>query len=71
MRDGALRRRGGGFTSPQCTVSMLPTNSAPTRITAMRPSGVVKSQISRSLRAKTRGTARAVAAFTLKRSPGT
>ena len=37
----------------------------------MRPSGVVKSQISRSLRAKTRGTARAVAAFTLNSSPGT
>ncbi len=37
----------------------------------MRPSVVVKSQINRSLRANTRGTARAVAAFTLKSSPGT
>src|SRR6185295_18191335 len=71
IRVGAFLPRGGGFTSPQCTVSMLPTNSAPTRITAMRPSGVAKSQIKRSLRAKTRGTARAVAAFTLNKSPGT
>ena len=60
MRTGVLRRRGGGLTSP-CTVSMLPTNSAPTRITAMRPSESSKPQITRSLRAKTRGTARAVA----------
>ena len=41
------------------------------RYRAMRPTWVSKSQMSRSLRAKTCGTARTVAAFTLNRSPGT
>ena len=50
---------------------MLPTNSAPTRTTAIGPDAVSKTQTTRSLRANSPGTLAAVVALTLNRSPGT
>src|SRR3546814_3519362 len=65
------RRTCGGLTRPDQTVSSEPTNSAPTIDSANAPAGVSKRALRRSLRVNRFGSARAVAALTLNRRPGT
>src|SRR5579862_9360660 len=57
--------------SPCHTVAMLPTNSAPTRISACVPRSPLNSSITRSLRANSLGTKAALTSLTLNRRPGT
>ena len=67
----AILRSAAGVTSPCQTVSMEPTNMAPTMTTAMRPAAVSNQQMIRSFRANSPGMVRAVAGLTLNRVPGT
>ena len=61
----------GGLTTPCHTVAMLPTMVAPTSTSTMGPRAVSNTQTTRSLRANSPGTPRAVAGLTLNSSPGT
>ena len=66
-----MTRRAAGVMSPAHTVAMLPTLSAPTMTRANAPASESNSVTTRSLRANSRGTKRAVSAFTLNNRPGT
>ena len=56
---------------PAHTVSILPTNNAPTMTTAIAPISVSKIAATRSLRANKRGMPRTLSALTLNKRPGT
>ncbi|CFP71295.1 Uncharacterised protein [Bordetella pertussis] len=60
-----------GVTRPAQTVSMDATIMAPTSTSAMGPCSVSNRQATRSLRANSSGTLRAVSGFTENRRPGT
>ena len=61
----------GGLTTPCHTVAMLPTMVAPTSTSAIGPRTVSNRHTTRSLRANSPGTPRAVTGFTENSSPGT